>query len=177
MPGSSKIHPAPVVDQVPNQLHGCLDGMWQEDPEKLRAYLAGGDCGDAGFCHGLCPPNMQVAPDSDQRFVAEPNRYVLYVSAGCPFAARPWMVSCALGLVDNGVLRVSRVFPGNSEDGWFMVPVSEEEKKVSGGFEGKNTLGYYRVNVCITILSKIYFYFTAGIVDTMLKKREEQRLR
>ena len=37
-------------------------------------------------------------------------------------------------------------------------------------------LGYYRVNVCITILSKIYFYFTAGIVDTMLKKREEQRL-
>jgi len=38
-------------------------------------------------------------------------------------------------------------------------------------------LGYYRVNVCITILSKIYFYFTAGIVDTMLKKREEQRLR
>ena len=139
MPGSSKIHPAPVVDQVPNQLHGCLDGMWQEDPEKLRAYLAGGDCGDAGFCHGLCPPNMQVAPDSDQRFVAEPNRYVLYVSAGCPFAARPWMVSCALGLVDNGVLRVSRVFPGNSEDGWFMVPVSEEEKKVAGGFEGENT--------------------------------------
>ena len=37
--------------------------------------------------------------------------------------------------------------------------------------------GYNRVNVCITILSKIYFYFTAGIVDTMLKKREEQRLR
>jgi len=37
--------------------------------------------------------------------------------------------------------------------------------------------GYNRVSVCITILSKIYFYFTAGIVDTMLKKREEQRLR
>ena len=24
------------------------------------------------------------------------------------------------------------------------------------------TLGYYRVKICITILSKIYFYFTAG---------------
>ena len=33
------------------------------------------------------------------------------------------------------------------------------------------------LNACITILSKIYFYFTAGIVDTTLKKREEQRLR
>jgi len=37
--------------------------------------------------------------------------------------------------------------------------------------------GYYRVNVCITILSKIYFYFTAEIINTMLTKREEQRLR
>ena len=37
-------------------------------------------------------------------------------------------------------------------------------------------VGYYRVNICITILSKTHFYFTAGIVDTMLKKREEQRL-
>ena len=40
--------------------------------------------------------------------------------------------------------------------------------------------GYYRVNICRTILSKTHFYFTAGIVDTMLKKREEreeQRLR
>ena len=37
--------------------------------------------------------------------------------------------------------------------------------------------GYYLVNICITISSKIYFYFTAGIVDTMLKKRGEQRFR
>ena len=34
---------------------------------------------------------------------------------------------------------------------------------------------YVCINVCITFTSKIYFYFTAGIVDTMLKKREEQR--
>ena len=31
---------------------------------------------------------------------------------------------------------------------------------LGGGQTG--TAGYYRVNVCITILSKIYFYFTAG---------------
>lgn len=122
-----------------NQIHGCIDGFWEDDEDELRAKLVGGDCGDSGFCHGLCPPSMVAAPDADQRFIPEVGRYVLYVSAGCPFAARPWMVSCALGLSQSGILRISRVFPGNSSKGWFVNPVSDEEKQFVASFPGENT--------------------------------------
>jgi len=55
-------------------------------------------------------------------------RYILYVCAGCPFAARPWLVACATGM-DVNTIRIVRVFPANQEDGWFFKAVSDQEKK------------------------------------------------
>ena len=137
--GGSTTVGAASTEAYPNQPHGCVDGLWESDAAKLAAYLAGNDCGDAGFCNGLCPESLGEAADAPIRFIAEPGRYVLYVSAGCPFAARPWMTSCALGITQSNVIRVARVFPGNSEDGWFVKPVSEAEKKTAAAFEGQDT--------------------------------------
>jgi glutathionyl-hydroquinone reductase len=45
-------------------------------------------------------------------------RYELIVSAGCPFAARPWAAVEYLGL--QKAIRVVRAFPGNGVDGFFF---------------------------------------------------------
>ena len=53
-------------------------------------------------------------------------RFTLYVCAGCPWAARPWMCAVATGL-DRDVVRIVRVFPGNGDDSWFFEPRAEDE--------------------------------------------------
>jgi len=61
----------------------------------------------------------------------ESGRYVMYVAAGCPFAARPWFLVKYYGLED--AIQIVRTFPGNGDDGWFLKPKSEWEKTIVEG--------------------------------------------
>lgn len=42
------------------------------------------------FLFSIC--NLKTADGTPAKFPAEKDRYVMYVIAGCPFAARPWMI-------------------------------------------------------------------------------------
>jgi putative glutathione S-transferase len=93
-----------------------INGEWQRD--------------DAGF---HVDPSKQAGTfytPHEHIEVEGGGRYVLYVAAGCPWAARAWMSCCATGMDVSGALRVVRVFPANQEDGWFFQPVSESEHRV-----------------------------------------------
>lgn len=64
------------------------------------------------------------------KFPLEANRYILYVVAGCPFAARPWAPQAIYGLP----IRVVKLFPASYEDGWFFQPASEGEQELVSNF-------------------------------------------
>jgi glutathionyl-hydroquinone reductase len=55
-------------------------------------------------------------PGTDSRFVAEPNRYHLYVSLACPWAHRTLIVRALKGL--ENALPISVVDPFMGKDGW-----------------------------------------------------------
>ena len=67
-----------------------------------------------------------VKADGSTRFAPEKGRYILYVSTGCPYAARPYMLIHLLGMAD--IIEVVRTFPGNGDDSWFFEPKDEFEK-------------------------------------------------
>ena len=93
-----------------------VNGIWQRD--------------DAGF---QVDPSKQAGTFHTAHGDIEVEgggRYVLYVAAGCPWAARAWMACCATGMDASGAVRVVRVFPANQEDGWFFRAVSESERRV-----------------------------------------------
>ena len=72
----------------------------------------------------------------DVKFPAQGgNRYAMYVSAGCPFAARPWAVQALYGLP----ITIIKMFPAAHEDGWFFKAISEGEKALVLGFPSANT--------------------------------------
>ena len=90
-----------------------VDGKWQRD--------------DTGF---KVDPSKQAGTfhtPHDRIEVEGGGRYILYVAAGCPWAARGWMACCATGMDASGAIRIIRVFPANQEDSWFFQPVSESE--------------------------------------------------
>lgn len=64
--------------------------------------------------------------DGNAKFPAVPNRYCLYLVAGCPFAARPWTVMSFYGLTET--IPIIKCFPASYTDGWFMEPKSEGEE-------------------------------------------------
>jgi putative glutathione S-transferase len=64
------------------------------------------------------------------KFPVEADRYIMYVIAGCPFAARPWAVQALYGLP----IKVVKLFPASYEDGWFFVPKSDGEKALVDNF-------------------------------------------
>ena len=66
------------------------------------------------------------------QFPTEASRYVLYVVAGCPFAARPWIVLSFYGLQD--AIPVIKCFPASYEDGWFFSPQSAGEQELVQSF-------------------------------------------
>mmetsp|Transcript_2897 Transcript_2897/g.5968 ORF Transcript_2897/g.5968 Transcript_2897/m.5968 type:complete len:373 (+) Transcript_2897:96-1214(+) len=71
------------------------------------------------------------------KFPAEDGRYVMYVIAGCPFAARPWSVLSFYGIPSNSNthgLRVIKLFPAAHDDGWFLQPVSQGEQDLLHAF-------------------------------------------
>ena len=97
-----------------------VDGVWTQDDSKFKL-----------------DPSKQAevfATPQDQIEIEGGERYFLYVSHGCPFAARPWTVASFLGLTE-GKIRVVIVAPANDLDGWFFTPVSDGEKKLVADVE------------------------------------------
>lgn len=76
-----------------------VNGKWQRD--------------DTGFALDPSKKASTFATPLDEIEIEGGHRYFLYVCAGCPWAARAWMATLATGL-DKDVIRIVRVFPGNS---------------------------------------------------------------
>jgi putative glutathione S-transferase len=75
--------------------------------------------------------------DAHAKFPAEAGgRYHLYVVAGCPFAARPWVCASFYGLTDPTIMRVVKCFPASYDGGWFFEAKSEGEKELVRAFPG-----------------------------------------
>ena len=91
-----------------------INGKWTRDDKKFKIDPSK----QAGT---FLTPHQNIAVEGG-------HRYYLYVCDGCPWAARPWMAAAATGL-DVEAIRIVRVFPANSEDGWFFSPVSEQERR------------------------------------------------
>mmetsp|Transcript_11361 Transcript_11361/g.21688 ORF Transcript_11361/g.21688 Transcript_11361/m.21688 type:complete len:353 (-) Transcript_11361:133-1191(-) len=96
---------------------------------------------DTEFLGSIC--NLRQTPDGAPAvFPVEPDRYTLYLIAGCPFAARPWIVASFYGLCcengnnKEGIIKVCKCFPAAHDDGWFFTPVSEGEKELVKAFPG-----------------------------------------
>lgn len=89
-----------------------------------------GPSSDSEFLGSLC--NLRSADGIPAQFPAEASRYVLYVVAGCPFAARPWTCLGFYGLTD--AIRIIKCFPASYEDGWFLEAKSEGEKQLVHAF-------------------------------------------
>lgn len=81
---------------------------------------------DAAVPLDLSKQSVTFQTPQEEIAVEGGERYFLYVTAGCPYAARPWMVAEATGLTAH--IRIVRTFPGNSEDSWFFSPVRDSEK-------------------------------------------------
>lgn len=88
---------------------------------------------DSEFLGSIC--NLK---DGKALFPAEVGRYTLYVVAGCPFAARPWLVLAFYGLA-GGAIDVVKCFPASYEDGWFFEAQSEGEKSLERAFPSAQT--------------------------------------
>ncbi|KAL3917432.1 MAG: hypothetical protein SGILL_004719 [Bacillariaceae sp.] len=79
---------------------------------------------DKEFLGSIC--HLYTSDGTKAKFPVEKHRYVLYVAAGCPFAARPWLVQSIYGLP----IEIVKVFPATETDGWFFEPKSEGELKL-----------------------------------------------
>ena len=89
-----------------------------------------GPSSDSEFLGSLC--RLRSANGVEAVFPAEAGRYVLYVVAGCPFAARPWACLGFYGLTD--AIRIIKCFPASYEDGWFLEAQSEGERQLTEAF-------------------------------------------
>lgn len=88
-----------------------------------------GPASDSEFLGSLCRLNEGTA-----KFPVEGNgRYKLYVVAGCPFAARPWICAALYGLTKDAI-QVIKCFPASHEDGWFLQPKSLGEEQLVQAF-------------------------------------------
>ncbi|CAB9497537.1 glutathione Stransferase [Seminavis robusta] len=83
---------------------------------------------DKEFLGSVC--NLTAADGSKAKFPLEPDRYILYVIAGCPFAARPWALQAIYGLP----IRIVKLFPASYEDGWFFFAMSDGEQELVKNF-------------------------------------------
>jgi putative glutathione S-transferase len=85
---------------------------------------------DQEFLGSVC--GLITADGMVAKFPVEPERYTLYVVAGCPFAARPWSVLGFYGL--EGAIPIVKCFPASHEDGWFFEARSEGEHELVKSF-------------------------------------------
>jgi len=87
---------------------------------------------DTEFLGSIC--SLKDNTGAFVKFPAEPGRYTMYVIAGCPFAARPWIVMGFYGLADPSIIPTIKLFPASFEDGWFFEPKSEGERSLVRAF-------------------------------------------
>ena len=87
---------------------------------------------DKEFLGSIC--NLYLKDGSNAKFPPEKDRYILYVAAGCPFAARPWVIQALYGLP----IQIVRLFPATEEDGWFFEPQSDGEKDLAKKIPSEN---------------------------------------
>ena len=85
-----------------------------------------GPASDTEFLGSIC--NLRGADGQEAIFPAEKGRYILYVIAGCPFAARPWAVLGFYGLTEH--IKVVKLFPASFQDGWFFSATTDGEKEL-----------------------------------------------
>jgi putative glutathione S-transferase len=83
---------------------------------------------DKEFLGSIC--NLYTANGTPAKFPVEKDRYILYVAAGCPFAARPWLIQAIYGLP----VQIVKVYPATHTDGWFFEPQSEGEQLLVESF-------------------------------------------
>lgn len=98
---------------------------------------------DSEFLGSVC--NLTSSDGVPARFPPEPNRYILYIVAGCPFAAHPWALQAIYGLP----IKVVKLFPASYEDGWFFEPKSQGEQDLVDNFPSaqtdKDPLGHHHL--------------------------------
>jgi putative glutathione S-transferase len=83
---------------------------------------------DNEFLGSIC--NLTTPDGIPAKFPPQADRYILYVVAGCPFAARPWALQAIYGLP----IKVVKLFPASYQDGWFFEPTSEGEQELVNNF-------------------------------------------
>jgi putative glutathione S-transferase len=98
---------------------------------------------DSEFLGSVC--NLMTPGGIPAKFPVEADRYILYVIAGCPFAARPWAIQAIYGLP----MKVVKLFPASYEDGWFFEPKSDGEEALVDNFPtavtDKDPMGHHHL--------------------------------
>jgi putative glutathione S-transferase len=87
-----------------------VEGTWIAADEHLR------NAGDGNFIRPNATFRSHVTADGSSGFVAEPNRYHLYVALPCPWAHRTLLLRVLKGLED--AIPISIVAPQMLENGW-----------------------------------------------------------
>jgi putative glutathione S-transferase len=87
-----------------------VEGGWIADDQQLR------NSGDGNFIRPNTSFRSYVTADGSSGFVAEPNRYHLYVALSCPWAHRTLLLRALKGLEDT--IPISIVAPWTLENGW-----------------------------------------------------------
>ncbi len=94
-----------------------IDGRWTTDEEasKLR-HENGRWIRPRSTIRHWVTPDGSAGPTGDAGFAAEPGRYHLFVSYGCPWAHRTLLFRVLKGLED--MISISVALPRRTEDGW-----------------------------------------------------------
>jgi putative glutathione S-transferase len=96
-----------------------VEGRWTTDEEisKLK-HEAGRWIRPRSTIRHWVTPDGSAGPTGEAGFAAEPGRYHLFVSHGCPWAHRTLIFRVLKGLEDS--ISISVALPRRSEDGWIF---------------------------------------------------------
>jgi putative glutathione S-transferase len=92
-----------TTDEEASKLLFDADGRWLRPKSPIRNWVT---------------PDGSAGPTGDGGFGAEPGRYHLYVSYGCPWAHRTLLFRRLKGL--DGQIGVSMALPRRSDQGWIF---------------------------------------------------------
>lgn len=96
-----------------------VEGRWTTDEETSKLVFDNGRWlrSRSTIRHWITPDGAP-GPTGDGGFAAEPDRYHLYVSYGCPWAHRTLLFRQIKGLTD--IISTSMALPRRSDDGWIF---------------------------------------------------------
>jgi putative glutathione S-transferase len=96
-----------------------IDGRWTTDEDASKLVYEGGRWlrQPSAIRHWITADG-RPGPSGDGGFKAEPGRYHLFVSYGCPWAHRTLLFRRLKGLTDQ--ISVSMALPRRSDDGWIF---------------------------------------------------------